>query len=734
MKKIIPLIILALFPVSSIKADLVSGPRTSFLWNQFNSVTILDTFALATSDFGVALLRLNPETGLFDTDTTVLLSNQALSIKVADNLAVVRTSAGIVSLFDLSLLPRLNLIGEIDVGPAVYDIVIVGTDIYMACGFQGLRHYTLGGANSLEFVDSSLAPVHCVQVESDGPYLIALDDYNGLLRYQPSSTSIGLVESIIRVPRPVDIFFVNGDTATMSLVGSRPLVYRASFNPPGALLDSISFVITPDCVFSTDTLLVALNLKNGLLETVSTVTGRNTLASLESGLGLTAYGDIYYFDDDPCLLLISQSRGLLSFNLADLWYDSSPRMAYARPGPITALTFHKGRLATGGVRNPIELFNVSSQNLPISDTTYFNVTQVGTATDGGEVLFSYNSSNGVISAIRFQEGSIKTVSTIGAFNRPVRKLIFYDHLMTNTTPFLLAVGENSIDVFAVSGNWGMRWVSNTGMLSGVLDAIVVDTFMLVSTVDHQLHNFLIWNSLRIARLWTVSTTVNAQFDHMVVTGPRGVFGGWSHHSVNLAFSGHDMYEIIILSQGYPGIYFRSALPVEVSNSALGYNALYTIGPGSCGFMDLSYETPKMTAFGGYGGSLIAVHDSILATSDGTAIHLYQIPGVSTTTDVTQGEIVSVLPEGFLHQNYPNPFNPQTIIAFDLPKTMHVELAVYDVLGRRVALLLNRELPPGLHSVEWGGTDDSGDKVASGVYFYRLTADGTSETRKMVHLK
>ena len=151
-------------------------------------------------------------------------------------------------------------------------------------------------------------------------------------------------------------------------------------------------------------------------------------------------------------------------------------------------------------------------------------------------------------------------------------------------------------------------------------------------------------------------------------------------------------------------------------------------------MDLSYETPKMTAFGGYGGSLIAVHDSILATSDGTAIHLYQIPGVSTTTDVTQGEIVSVLPEGFLHQNYPNPFNPQTIIAFDLPKTMHVELAVYDVLGRRVALLLNRELPPGLHSVEWGGTDDSGDKVASGVYFYRLTADGTSETRKMVHLK
>ena len=151
-------------------------------------------------------------------------------------------------------------------------------------------------------------------------------------------------------------------------------------------------------------------------------------------------------------------------------------------------------------------------------------------------------------------------------------------------------------------------------------------------------------------------------------------------------------------------------------------------------MDLSYEIPEMTAFGGYGGSLIAAHDSILATSDGTAIHLYQIPAESTTTGVNEDEIVSVPPAGFLHQNYPNPFNPQTIIAFDLPRSMHVDLAVYDVLGRHVISLLSRELPPGQHSVDWTGIDNTGGKVASGVYFYHLTADGIDETRKMVHLK
>jgi hypothetical protein len=732
MKKIIPFIFIALFSASAIKADLVSGPRMSFLWNQFNSVTVLDTFALATTDFGVALLRMNPETGLFDTDTTVLLSNQAISIDVADNLAVVRTTAGIASLFDLSLLPQLNLIGEIDIGTTVHDVVLVGTDVYMACGFQGLRHYALVGGNSFEFIDSSLAPVHCVQVESDGPYLTVLDDYNGLLRYQPNPAGIGPVQSIILVPRRVDVFFINGDTAIMSLVG-RPLVYRASFDPVAALLDSVPLTITPDCVFASDTLIVAIDLKYYLLETVSTITAKHILASLDSGLGLTGYGDTYRCGDDPCLLLTSQNRGLLAFNLANLWYDSSPRMAYARPGPIKALAFHKSHLATGGVRNPLELFDVDLLNQPISDTTNFNVTPVDAITDGGEVLFSYSSSTGVISAIRFQDGSISTVGSVRIDSRSVRKLVYYDRFETDAVSYLLAISKTSVEVIAVSGNWGMSHRGEADPLDGdVLDAIVIDAYLLVSTDGRQLLSYLIQsNSL----LYYYGVSTPAQLDHMVVTGQRGVPGGWWHHSVNLGFSGHEMYEIILLPDAKPGVYLRDTLlPVEVTNSARGYNALYTIGPGSCGFMDLSYETPKMTAFGGYGGSLIAVHDSILATSDGTAIHLYQVPGSSTTTGVAEGDIISVLPEGFLHQNYPNPFNPQTIIAFDLPRTMHVELAVYDVLGRRVVSLLNCELPSGQHSAEWTGIDNAGGRVASGVYFYRLTADGTSETRKMVHLK
>lgn len=87
------------------------------------------------------------------------------------------------------------------------------------------------------------------------------------------------------------------------------------------------------------------------------------------------------------------------------------------------------------------------------------------------------------------------------------------------------------------------------------------------------------------------------------------------------------------------------------------------------------------------------------------------------------------------ENYPNPFNPTTTIRFALPKPAIVTLAVFDVSGRHVRTLLrNASKPVGVFEVEWDGTDGSGRPVASGVYFYRLTAGSETLTRKAVLLK
>jgi len=88
----------------------------------------------------------------------------------------------------------------------------------------------------------------------------------------------------------------------------------------------------------------------------------------------------------------------------------------------------------------------------------------------------------------------------------------------------------------------------------------------------------------------------------------------------------------------------------------------------------------------------------------------------------------------LHQNYPNPFNSGTSIEFELPASGYVDLRVYNILGQRVHNLFSGYKPLGLHRVEWDGTTSTGNNAATGIYFYRLTSDGSSIARKMLLLK
>lgn len=89
----------------------------------------------------------------------------------------------------------------------------------------------------------------------------------------------------------------------------------------------------------------------------------------------------------------------------------------------------------------------------------------------------------------------------------------------------------------------------------------------------------------------------------------------------------------------------------------------------------------------------------------------------------------------LHAAVPNPFNPQTTIAFDLPASGEVRLAVYDVAGRLVRRLVDGEVrSAGRHEEIWDGRDAGGRTVAAGTYFYRLEAGGFADTRSMTLVK
>ncbi|MCK4539409.1 MAG: T9SS type A sorting domain-containing protein [Candidatus Krumholzibacteria bacterium] len=101
------------------------------------------------------------------------------------------------------------------------------------------------------------------------------------------------------------------------------------------------------------------------------------------------------------------------------------------------------------------------------------------------------------------------------------------------------------------------------------------------------------------------------------------------------------------------------------------------------------------------------------------------------SDPTGGDIPAVTS---LARNYPNPFNPSTTLKFNLALKGHVSLKIYNVAGQLVRTLVSEDRDPGSYNEAWDGTSDSGSKVASGVYFYRMKTGNFEQTRKMVLLR
>jgi len=88
----------------------------------------------------------------------------------------------------------------------------------------------------------------------------------------------------------------------------------------------------------------------------------------------------------------------------------------------------------------------------------------------------------------------------------------------------------------------------------------------------------------------------------------------------------------------------------------------------------------------------------------------------------QGEVVVAVPDAYaLSPCYPNPFNPSTSVRYQLPEPGEVRLAIYDVLGQEVRVLVSERQPAGWYRVSWDGRDEAGQPVSSGVYLYRLEA-------------
>ena len=93
-----------------------------------------------------------------------------------------------------------------------------------------------------------------------------------------------------------------------------------------------------------------------------------------------------------------------------------------------------------------------------------------------------------------------------------------------------------------------------------------------------------------------------------------------------------------------------------------------------------------------------------------------------------------IPQLFRISNYPNPFNPRTTINFSLTQDTYLNIVIHDIMGEKIKQILSGNYMAGQNTIQWDGTNNKGETVSAGVYFFSIEAEDYLETKKMILLK
>jgi len=189
-------------------------------------------------------------------------------------------------------------------------------------------------------------------------------------------------------------------------------------------------------------------------------------------------------------------------------------------------------------------------------------------------------------------------------------------------------------------------------------------------------------------------------------------GSW--HFISIIFNNYNDIAIYVDAQEYDGYYNGNGTGMTYGH----YDGHIGIGLTN-GFNAVDGEIDDIRIF----NSALS-HQEVLSI-------FHEIPPMPTSIEY----ISKVLPTQFeLQQNYPNPFNPITKIPYSLENHQNVRIAVYNLLGQKVKILVNNFQNAGTHLISWNATDDYGNRVSSGTYFYQLKVGEQIQTKRMILLR
>lgn len=716
---ILPAVGLVFFSTRAVSG---SVPTHTLLWNDFQTMAMVDSIAVLGGSEGVMSARFDQVTRQFQPVGYACIPGPIVKLKRFDSIIVAQSAAGALSFFRTSSLPQLVGLGTSTPKVDYLDFAVIDRSLYLARGFDGLTQYRMTDYSTSAPIDSSLDAIHPISLEVGSDRLFAVDDLSGVFVYRGTSDSLGAPASYLALSSPARAMTLRNDTAYIG--DSSPSILKAVLHH-----DSLKIVDTLPVWFSLsrlqiiDTFLVG-TAGDGQGFDVISLSGRHNVIWRDSGS--IPSGAISFDNGGAALLAVpDRNAGLHLYNLDKIETDLlQPRPAYPFAGTITGLTTFNGAFIVARRNQPLLSYRVDAQGAPLNPESVLpGVDGADAVVSATDRLLAFYPDQHMLAVIKEIGGRYELDKSLTDLPNMIDRVCISDNRL-DTLRALFLLGDRFIDLYSVSDRWQITLRVRMFLPEQPRDIALFDRLIVVGSAT-RLFVYGISPDFWINHLSTVELTASPGDPNQLIQLVPPPDWTWYPLLVVCSRSvrAYGLYNPSnpIMSDSLFTPYGLSAAArvgdiLYVTSEDRGLLKLQTSFPTSIGILDSISVT----------GHLIAAAGDIVAVASDHAGYLFdwRTP-LSIDTDR-----VNLLPElTVLHQNYPNPFNPTTTIAYDLSSPDRVRLVVYNLLGQTVGELIDARQTPGHHVIDFDAS-----RLSSGVYVYRLTAGSQSQTRKMVLVK
>jgi hypothetical protein len=694
--------------------------RGSYYWRGITDFATGDSMVYAVYKSGLAVYR--PQPGFLGLDTVAMVAlsqpyDRALKLR---NEVLLYNPDGKIGFVFVKSPANPKIQGEVDLKADFYELAYHRLNVYLACGFEGVKVYNFEHRGNPYYEVTLEEPAHAVAVWVYENLLYVIDDYNGIYIYDLQN-------------KPGRPEFVNSrlfEHPLKDIVCAGNRAY-AAYSDSGTAVIDLTDPLNPELIrtWDTETSVIDVELAGDYI------------------LARDVYGDfeVYHPDDLSRINLIEADE--MSGNprfISDyageylLWADSdlTGRICKVMPGwnltkinelgrgdDLGQIELQDGMAYVSSGVDPLLRLKVSPDYnvLPLDDYP----ARSDAVARFADLLFIADNSDRLIWIVKVVSPGV--LSTVG-----------YIPLEDEALGIEVAKADDDVSL-----NLAVYYSNSVCLYNLDIETTFLNSLAEISLESPLLAGDLYGDFLYLLMrnngfaLYMIADPSNPQWTGEVDM-PAGIY---SFEVIDgmIYTAGENGLTVYNRVDGYPESIEMFYHGVEKICRFAKADSLIYCSAGDDGMLVLrEWESDSLTLAGSCqtpgDAAHIAVEDSLVLVSDSYGL---LVLALNQSGEQPQPE-PGFIPRRFsLAQNYPNPFNQSTIIPVDITQEaadLRLEIAIYNGLGQRVRILVNSAARPGRHFYEWDGRDDKGRDLASGLYFYRCRVGGFDLSRKMMLLK